>query len=79
MRAELTGPPQGYRRLGEFFMPVDLTKMHRPDRSKIAMSEEHEVKCWMKQVSKEGLQRARGSSKAHGSLRLGLDDNRCIR
>jgi hypothetical protein len=41
-------------------MPDDLTKKGRPDRSKIAMGEEHELKYWTKHfdVSKEELQRA---------------------
>jgi Protein of unknown function (DUF3606) len=41
-------------------MPDDLTKIGQPDRSKIAMGEEHEVKYWTKHlgVSKEELQRA---------------------
>lgn len=41
-------------------MADDLNKKVQPNRSKIAMSEEHEVKYWMKHlgVSKEELQRA---------------------
>ena len=41
-------------------MPDDLAKISQPDRSKIAMGEEHEVKYWTKHlgVSKEELQRA---------------------
>jgi hypothetical protein len=41
-------------------MPDDLAKIAQPDRSKIAMGEEHEVKYWTKHlgVSKEELQRA---------------------
>jgi Protein of unknown function (DUF3606) len=60
MREELTGSPGVFQGLGEFFMPIDLAKIHRPDRSKIAMSEVHEVKYWTKhlRVSKEELQRA---------------------
>ncbi len=41
-------------------MPDDLTKKAQPDRSKIAMGEEHEVKYWTKhlRVSREKLQEA---------------------
>ena len=41
-------------------MPADLAKTGQPDRSKIAMGKEHEVKYWTKHlgVSKEELQRA---------------------
>jgi hypothetical protein len=41
-------------------MPDDLTKIGSPDRSKIAVGEEHEVKYWTKHlgISKEELQRA---------------------
>ncbi len=41
-------------------MPDDLTKIGAPDRSKIAVGEEHEVKYWTKHlgISKEELQRA---------------------
>jgi hypothetical protein len=41
-------------------MPDDLAKVGQPDRSKIAMDEEHEVRYWTKHlgVSKEELQRA---------------------
>ena len=41
-------------------MPGDLTKKVAPDRSKIAMHEEHEVKYWTKHlgVTREELQRA---------------------
>lgn len=38
----------------------DLSKRGQPDRSKIAMGEEHEVRYWTKHlgVSKEELQKA---------------------
>jgi uncharacterized protein DUF3606 len=38
----------------------NLTKKEQPDRSKINMSEDFEVKCWLKSlgVSKGELQRA---------------------
>ena len=41
-------------------MPDDLTKRGSPDRSKIAMHEEHEVHYWTKHldVSRDELQRA---------------------
>ena len=41
-------------------MPDNLTKRGAPDRSKIAMSEAHEVRYWTKHlgVSKDELQRA---------------------
>jgi len=41
-------------------MPDDLTKKGAADRSKISMTEEHEVHYWTKHlgVSKEDLQRA---------------------
>jgi hypothetical protein len=41
-------------------MPDDLTKTAAPDRSKIAMQEEQEVKYWTKHlgISREELQRA---------------------
>ena len=40
-------------------MPDDLTKRGSPDRSKIAMHEEHEVRYWTKHlgVSREELQK----------------------
>jgi hypothetical protein len=46
--------------IGRFPMPDDLAKVGQPDRSKIAMDEEHEVRYWTKHlgVSKEELQRA---------------------
>jgi hypothetical protein len=41
-------------------MPDDLTKVAAPDRSKIAMDEQHEVKYWTRHlgVTREELQRA---------------------
>jgi hypothetical protein len=41
-------------------MPDSLKKRGQPDRSKIAMQEEHEVRYWMRHlgVSKEELQKA---------------------
>jgi hypothetical protein len=41
-------------------MPDGLTKIAAPDRSKIAMGDEHDVKYWTKHlgVSREDLQRA---------------------
>jgi Protein of unknown function (DUF3606) len=41
-------------------MPDDLKKRDQPDRSKIAMQEEHEVRYWTKHlgVSTEELQKA---------------------
>jgi hypothetical protein len=41
-------------------MPDDLTKRGSPDRSKIAMHEEHEVRYWTKHlgISRDQLQRA---------------------
>ena len=41
-------------------MADDLTNRAQPDRSKIAMGAEHEVKYWMKHlgVTREELQRA---------------------
>jgi hypothetical protein len=41
-------------------MPDNLTKRGSPDRSKIAMHEEHEVRRWSKHlgVSRDELQRA---------------------
>ena len=57
-------------------MPDDLTKRGSPDRSKIAMTEDHEVKYWTKHlgVSRDGLQRAVdkvGNSAAAGRKQLG--------
>ena len=41
-------------------MPDDLKKRGQPDRSRIAMEEEHEVRYWTKHlgVTKEELQKA---------------------
>jgi hypothetical protein len=41
-------------------MPDNLTKRHRPDRSKINMHEEYEVKHWTQAfgMSREELQKA---------------------
>ena len=46
--------------INEDAMPDDFTKRGSPDRSKIAMQEEHEVHYWTKHlgVSREELQRA---------------------
>ena len=45
---------------GRPIMPDGLTKRCAPDRSKIAMHEEHEVRYWTKhlRVSRDELQRA---------------------
>jgi hypothetical protein len=46
-------------------MPDNLSKIGTPDRSKIAMTEEHEVKYWTRHlgVTREELQRAAAAVK----------------
>ena len=65
-------------------MPDDLTKIGSPDRSKIAMGEEHEVKYWTKHlgISKEELQRAVdkvGNSAAAVKKELGSNRRRALK
>lgn len=60
-------------------MSDNLTKRHQPDRSKINMSEDYEVKYWTHAlgVSKEELQKAVdkvGSSAAAVRKQLGVEE-----
>ncbi|WKA26371.1 DUF3606 domain-containing protein [Bradyrhizobium roseum] len=60
-------------------MSDNLTKRHQPDRSKINMSEDYEVKYWTNAlgVSKEKLQKAIdkvGNSAAAVRKELGVDE-----